>query len=78
VRAGRAAADADAYRAQLEQNPKLRDKVRANNKNAALAWAEAVRLGSLTREQFEHQVTQEVEHGRMDPADADAARALLE
>jgi hypothetical protein len=77
VQAGRAAANAAAMRAHLDKNPKLRDKVRANNKQAALAWAGAVQLGSLTREQFERQVQTEIDHGRMDPADAEAARAQI-
>jgi len=41
-------------------------------------WVEAVRLGNMSREEFEETVTQEVETGRMDPADADAARAELD
>ena len=77
-KAGRAAADAAAMRAHLGKNPKLQAKMRANNKSAATAWVEGVRLGNLTREQFEHQLTIEVDHGRMDPADAEAARAALD
>jgi hypothetical protein len=53
MRAGQAASNAAAMRAHLEKNPKLQAQTRANNKSAALAWAEAVRLGNLTREQFE-------------------------
>ena len=77
-KAGRAAADAAAMRAHLGKNPKLQAKARANNKSAAMAWAQGVRLGNLTREQFERQLTLEVDHGRMDPADAAAARAALD
>jgi hypothetical protein len=77
MKAGRAAADAAAMRAHLEKNPKLQAQTRANNKSAALAWAEAVRLGNLTREQFEQQLAIEIDHGRLDPADAEAARAQI-
>ena len=52
--------------------------MRDGRASAAMAWAEAVVLGDLTREQFEQQLTLEVDHGRMDPADAAAARATLD
>ena len=53
-----------------------RDAGRA--RSATMAWAEAVQLGNLTRGEFEQQFTLEVDHGRMDPADAAAARANLD
>jgi hypothetical protein len=59
------------------EGPKLQAQMHANNKLAAMAWAEAVQLGNLTREQFDAQLTLEVADGRMDPADAAAARAKL-
>ena len=77
-RIGRATANAAQMRTQLDKNPKLRDRVRADNKGAALAWAEAVRVGNLSREEFERHLVMEVDHGRMDPADAEAARATLD
>lgn len=40
--------------------------------------AEAVLAGNVSREEFEEYVTLEVECGRMDPADAEAARAKLD
>jgi hypothetical protein len=78
MRAGRAATDAAYMRGQLEKNPKLRAQMHANNQLAATAWADAVQLGNLSREQFEAQLTLEVDNGRMDPADAAVARAKLE
>ena len=38
----------------------------------------STRATASTREQFEHQLTIEVDHGRMDPGDAEAARATLD
>jgi hypothetical protein len=78
MRAGRAKTDAAYMRDHLTKHPKLQAKLRANNQIAAMAWVEAVRLGNLTREQFDQQLALEVEHGRMDPADADAARGTLD
>jgi len=78
MRAGRAASNAAAMRAQLEKNPKLQAQVRANSKRAAHAWADAVRVGNLSREEFDRHLALEVDHGRMDPADAEAARATLD
>ena len=78
-RAGEASADASRRCAPTSTRTRsCRRRMRANNKSAARAWVEAVRLGHLTREQFEHQLTIEVDHGRMDPADAEAARAALD
>jgi hypothetical protein len=65
-------------KAELEKNPKLAAQFRTQNAAAVGAWAAAVRGGSLTREEFEETVTLEVECGRMDPADAEAARATLD
>jgi len=74
MRAGRAAAANEAMRRELDKKPKLRDKLRADNRTAGLAWAEAVRMGNMSREDLERQLTLEVASGRMDPADAEAAR----
>ncbi len=62
---------------QTEADPKLLATMRANGEVAAKAWAEAVRGGAMEREQFEQALDLEVECGRMDPADAEAARAGL-
>jgi len=76
------AASLSAQRAQLkkqiERNPKMQAKMWAGNKMAARAWAEALRGGAMTREEFDRTVDGEVESGRMDPADAEAARASLD
>ena len=64
--------------AHLEKNPKLAAKARAGNKGAVQAWAGAVKMGNMTREEFDAQVDQEIEAGRMDPADAEAARETLD
>ena len=63
---------------QLEANPKLAEQLRAGNKQAVQSWAAAVKAGSLSREEFEQTVNLELETGRMDPADAEAARAQLD
>jgi hypothetical protein len=60
-----------------EADPKLLAKMRANNELAARTWAEAVRNGVMEREDFEQALDLEIECGRMDPADAAAARASL-
>lgn len=63
---------------QTEADPKLLATMRANNELAAKTWAEAVRNGVMAREDFEQALDLEVECGRMDPADAEAARATLD
>ena len=63
---------------KLDKDTKLRDKLRADNRMAAEAWAMAVRAGNISREEFEQTVQLEVDAGRMDPADAEAARATLD
>ena len=65
-------------REQLEKSPKLAAKLRANNSQAVQMWADAVRGGNMTREEFEETVNLELETGRMDPADAEAARRTLD
>jgi hypothetical protein len=63
---------------QVAKNPKMQAKMWANNRQAVQAWAAAVRAGSMSRDDFERTVTQTVESGRMDPADAQAARQALD
>ena len=64
-------------RAQLERNPKLAERTRAANRQTVHLWAGAVRDGGMSREEFETAVQLELDSGRMDPADAEAARASL-
>ena len=66
------------YRAMIERDPKLAAKLREGNALAVRSWADTVRAGRMSREDFEAQVTTELESGRMDPADAEAARASLD
>lgn len=63
---------------QVAKNPKLQAKLRANNRLAVQGWIGAVRAGQLSRDDFERTVNGEVESGRMDPADAQAARQALD
>lgn len=65
-------------RNEYDRNPKLLAQLRAGNRAAVHAWAEAVRAGSMSRDEFEQTVALEVETGRMDPADAETARRTLE
>ena len=65
-------------REQLERNPKQMAKLQAQNRGVVQAWAGAVKAGNLSREDFEASVKMEVDSGRMDPADADAARRSLD
>lgn len=63
---------------QVAKNPKMPAKMQANNRIAVQAWTHAVQAGQMTREEFETTVTGEVVSGRMDPADAQAARQALD
>ena len=65
-------------RRQLEAKPKIQAKMWENNRGTARAWAGAVKAGNMSREEFERNVQQEVDSGRMDPADAEAGRAALD
>lgn len=65
-------------RQQAAADPVKQAKQFAAGKQRAASWAAAVRAGGLTREQFEETVAGEVRAGRMDPADADAARASID
>jgi hypothetical protein len=78
VREARVRAQRAQVAEQIARNPKLQAKMWAGNRQAVRAWADAVRMGSMTREAFERSVTQEVESGRMAPADAEAGRRALE
>jgi hypothetical protein len=68
----------NANKRMLEANPELAQQLRANNATAVVAWARAVQAGKMSREEFDKTVDLEVKVGRMDPADAEAARATLE
>ena len=65
-------------RQQASADPAKQSKQFAAGKQRATAWAAAVRGGGLSREQFEETVAGEVRAGRMDPADAEAARASID
>jgi hypothetical protein len=67
----------DRVREQLERNPKHQQRLREGNRQAVHAWAGAVLAGNMSREEFEQTVQVELDSGRMDPADAEAARASL-
>lgn len=79
--AQRAATQSDTnrkVREEMEKKPKLLEKMRAQNRNTLQVWAGAVKAGNMSREQFEESVRLEVETGRMDLADAEAARETLD
>ena len=78
VRAAKEAAQRVAVAKQIAKNPKMQAKMWANNRIAVQAWAGAVQAGQMSRDDFEKHVTSEVESGRMDPADAEAARRSLD
>jgi hypothetical protein len=69
---------ANANKRMLEANPDLAQQIRANNATAVVVWANAVKTGEMSREKFDKTVDLEVKVGRMDPADAEAARASLD
>ncbi len=66
------------YAEMLKGKPKVAEQLIAGNRLAVRGWAAAVRSGNMSREDFEAQVTHELECGRMDPADAEAARKGLD
>ena len=78
VKAAKEAGQRANVAAQVAKNPKLQAKMWANNRMAVQGWLGAVRAGQLSRDDFERTVTGEVESGRMDPADAEAARQTLD
>ena len=63
---------------QLAKNPKLQATHRAANRDAVGMWVYEVQAGRMSREEFDATVNVELESGRMDPADADAAWAVLD
>jgi hypothetical protein len=69
---------ANANKRMLDANPDLAQQVRANNAVAVVNWAANVKAGNMSREEFDKTVDLEVKVGRMDPADAEAARATLD
>ena len=66
------------YKRMLDANPELAQQLRTNNATAVGVWAQAVNAGQMSREKFDKTVDLEVKTGRMDPADAEAARATLD
>ena len=68
----------NANKRMLEANPELAQQLRSNNATAVAVWARAVNAGKMSREKFDKTVDLEVRVGRMDPADAEAARATLD
>ena len=77
LRAAKGAAQRSAVAKQVAKNPKMQAKMWANNRMAVQVWAGAVSAGQMSREDFEKNVNLEVDSGRMDPADAQAARQSL-
>jgi hypothetical protein len=63
---------------QLEREPGKQAEHWERNRGVAQVWAGAVKAGNISREDFEQSVRIEVDSGRMDPADAEAARASLD
>jgi len=74
----RSSRQAEVVKGQMAKKPKLQQQMWAQNKQAAAAWVVAVRMGNMNREEFEREIQLEVDNGRMDPADAEAARAELD
>jgi hypothetical protein len=68
----------NANKRMLEANPELAQQLRDNNAVAVVSWARAVNAGKMSRAEFDKTVDLEVRAGRMDPADAEAARATLD
>jgi hypothetical protein len=68
----------NANKRMLEANPELAQQLRDNNAVAVVSWARAVNAGKMSRAEFDKTVDLEVRVGRMDPADAEAARATLD
>jgi hypothetical protein len=62
----------------VAKDPKLQARMWANNRMAVQSWVGAVRADQMSRAQFDTTATGEVESGRMDPADAEAARRALD
>ena len=50
-------------------------KIRANNRMAVLAWADAVQRGNMTRAAFDQNAEQVLRMGHLLPADYEEARA---
>ena len=75
---GRRHRQEDLLREQLAAKPDLQSKLQAGGRMKAESWVGAVRAGAMPREQLEELLDGEVRSGRMDPADAEAARASLD
>ena len=63
---------------ELGRNPAMQARIRSQGAMRLQAWTGAVRAGAMSREDFERTVRLEVETGRMDAAEADAARRSLD
>jgi len=74
----RVSRQAEVLKGEMAKKPKFQQKLWTQNKQAAAAWVGAVRMGNMSREEFEQTVQLEVDSGRMDPADAADARAQLD
>lgn len=76
----RAGAQWDAIGRQFERttSPAQVQKIRANSRTAAFAWADAILAGQMTREQFDQSTDQALRMGHLLPADLDQARARLD
>jgi hypothetical protein len=65
------------YQQMLDANPELAQTLRRGNSVAVFGWVGEVQNGNMSRAEFDKTVDLEVKTGRMDPADAAAARAKL-
>jgi hypothetical protein len=76
----RAESQWDAIGRQFERTtkPEQVQKIRADNRMAALAWADAVLAGQMTREQFDRSTEQSLRMGHLLPDDLQEARAKLD
>ena len=69
---------AEVVKQQLSSKPEQQAQFHAQNRQALAAWVGAVKMGNMSREEFDETVQLEVDSGRMDPADAEAARKTLD
>jgi len=76
----RAEAQWDRVGAEFERKtkPAQVQKIRAGSRTAALAWADAVVAGQMTRAQFDQSTEQSLRMGHLLPGDLQEARAKLD
>ena len=67
----------EVYKEQMQTTDVGRQLIEGN-RQALPVWVQAVKGGSMKRKQFDETVALEVKLGRMDPADAEAARRELD